>query len=104
MPAFLVLLPLTLSNLLVGLLLVSNPQTTEYVRYISDISFNAIDMRFGLQVAVHLLAYAAMCFALVATVHTVSSRLSAERHPLLRQFQALVEIAFVALPSALLAG
>lgn len=104
MPAFLILLPLALTSLLIGTLIASSPQTREYVQFIADMSVDpAVRTRLALQIIVHLVAYAVLCFVLVATVHTVSPPLSLERHTLLRRFQFLLELIFVVLPSALLA-
>ena len=43
-----------------------------------------------------------LCFVLVPTVHRVSIPLPPERRKLLRSFQSLLEVLFVALPSLLL--
>lgn len=103
MPAFLILLPLALTSLLIGTLIASSPQAREYVQFLADASIDPQSgPRLALQVVVHLIAYVVLCFVLIATVHTVSEPLSLERHKLLRRFQFLLEVIFVALPSALL--
>ena len=103
MPAFLILLPLTLTSLLIGVLIALSPQAREYVQFIADVSgTSAATPRLALQIAMHVVAYAMLCFVLVATVHTVSTPLPPERRKLLRSFQSLLEVLFVALPSLLL--
>ncbi|KAB2919235.1 MAG: hypothetical protein F9K29_06365 [Hyphomicrobiaceae bacterium] len=102
MSGFLVLLPLALVSFAIGFFVASSPQIADYVAYVTDLSRPANYQSISLQVAAHVVAYAIMCFILVATVRTVSRPLPPERPAALRLVQLLLEIIFVAVPSGAL--
>ncbi len=102
MSGFLVLLPLALVSFAIGFFVASSPQIADYVAYISNLSRPADYRSASSQIAAHLVAYAIMCFILVATVRTVSRPLPPERPAALRHIQLLLEIIFVAVPSGAL--
>jgi hypothetical protein len=109
MYGFLILLPLTLISLLIGWLIAASTQVAEYVAYITDISRQDVltqqiwaDRRIWMQIGSHVAGYAVLCFTLIATVRTISAPLPADRPAGLRYFQLLLEVVFVAVPSAVL--
>ena len=103
MYSFLVLLPLTLISAAVGALIIFSPQVAEYVTYISTLDQQQREGgRLPLQIAAHILAYAIVCFVLVATARTVSTPVSRERAAVLCRIQVVMEAIFVAVPSVIL--
>jgi hypothetical protein len=109
MYGFLVLLPLTLISLGIGWLIGASPQVKDYIEYAIDFPDQAallkqiwVDKRLWAQVAGHVLAYAVLCFVLIATVRTISAPLPPDRPAGLRNFQLLLEVVFVSLPSTVL--
>ena len=111
MYGFLVLLPLTLISVVIGFLLLSSPQLSDYVDFITQVNlpegktkweFYAGSRKFWELTASHFIAYAAMCFVVTATVRTVSNPLPPERSGPLRSFQLLLEATFVSIPSSVL--
>src|SRR5262245_50936343 len=105
MYGFLILLPLTLISLFIGFLIASSPQLADYVVHISDIvreqSLEAT-ARSAVIIGSHVVAYAVLCFVLVATVRTVSAPLPSDRPTALKVLQVLLEAVFVAVPSIVL--
>jgi hypothetical protein len=109
MYGFLVLLPLTLISLGIGWFISSSPQVADYIQYATDIPNQTarvhevwVNQRLWAQMAAHVLAYAVLCFALVATVRTISAPLPADRPAGLRRFQLFLELVFVSLPSTVM--
>src|SRR5215470_1057159 len=110
MYGFLILLPLTLISLLIGFLVATSTQVADYIAYISHradpkpLLLNEIwsNQRVLALIGAHVIAYAVVCFAAVATVRTVSAPLPADRARVVRFFQVLLEIVFVAVPSSVL--
>ena len=109
MYGFLILLPLTLISLAIGWLIASSPQVADYVEYATDITGHTAlitdawaNKRLWVQIGSHLLAYAVVCFVLMATVRTISAPLPADRPAGLQFFQLFLEVVFVALPSTVL--
>lgn len=111
MYGFLVLLPLTLVSVVIGILLLSSPQLSDYVDFVTQVNlpegqtkweFYAHSRKFWSLTASHLVVYVAMCFVLVATVRTVSNPLPDERSGSVRAFQMLLEATFVSIPSSVL--
>jgi hypothetical protein len=109
MYGFLILLPLTLISLLIGSLIATSTQVADYVAYITDISREEGPARqiwaerlVWMQIASHMAAYAVLCFALIATVRTISAPLPSDRPAASRLFQLLLEVVFVAVPSMVL--
>jgi magnesium-transporting ATPase (P-type) len=96
MYGFLILLPLTLISLLIGSLIAASTQVADYVAYITDISRQDgptqqiwADRRIWMQIASHVAGYAVLCFALIATVRTISAPLPPDRPAGLRFFQLM---------------
>ena len=109
MYGFLVLLPLTLISLGIGWLIAASPQVKDYIEYATDIPDQAallkqiwIDKRLWAQVAGHVLAYAVLCFVLVATVRTISAPLPPDHSVFKRRGQLFLEVLFVSLPSTVM--
>lgn len=111
MLGFLILLPMTMISLVIGLLVLTSPQLSDYVDFLTqlDIPDNKTqwqhfqsDWRYWALMASHFVAYIALCFAAIATVRTVSVPLSEERPSWLRAFQAFLEVVFVTIPSSVL--
>jgi len=109
MYGFLVLLPLTVISLVIGWLIAGSPQIADYVEYVTDLPKQAADLsaiwadkRLLAQIAAHVLAYAVLCFVVMATVRTISAPLPHDRPAALRRLQLCLEILFVSLPSAVL--
>jgi hypothetical protein len=109
MYGFLILLPMTLISLLISGLIATRPQVDEYVGYIANVArVDALswqllaDKRVWILIASHVATYAILCFALMATVRTISAPLPADRHIGLRFFQRVLEVVFVAVPSVAL--
>lgn len=109
MYGFLILLPLTLISLLIGVLTATSTQVADYVGYITDVAQEEgvgrqlpTEPLVWMQIAAHVTAYAVLCFTLVATVRTISTPLPPDRSAATRLFQLLLEVIFVAVPSAVL--
>ena len=109
MYGFLILLPLTLISAVIGWLIGTSAQVAEYVTYITDISAipdvykEALNnQRVWMRAGAHVVAYFILCFTLVATVRTISAPLPADRPLLLRTFQLILEMIFVAVPTLVL--
>jgi hypothetical protein len=111
MYGFLILLPLTLFSIVVGLLLLTSPQLSDYVDFITQINLKQgqtkwdyllEDQRRWALTGAHFVAYLALCFAAVATVRTVSAPIPPEKSSALRAFQSLLEATFVSIPSTVL--
>jgi hypothetical protein len=109
MYGFLILLPLTLISLLIGSLIASSTQVVDYVAYVTALPGQKTLSReilanklVWVQIGSHLLAYVIISFAAIATVRTISAPLPSDRPVGLRFFQVLLEIVFVAVPSAVL--
>jgi len=110
MYGFLILLPLTLISVLIGFLVATSTQVADYIVYISHradpkpLLLNEIwsNQRVLALIGAHVIAYAVVCFTAVATVRTVSAPLPADRARVVRFFQVLLEIVFVAVPSSVL--
>src|SRR5215475_15938756 len=82
MYGFLVLLPLTLIGVAVGWFIGSSPQVADYIEYATDVPDQTKriqemwanrEYRLWAQITAHVVAYAVLCFSLVATVRTISA-------------------------------
>jgi hypothetical protein len=109
MYGFLILLPLTLISAVIGWLIGTSAQVGEYVTYITDISAipdvykEALNnQRVWMRIGAHVVAYVILSFTLVATVRTISAPLPSDRPALLRVFQLILEMIFVAVPTLVL--
>ncbi len=109
MYGFLILLPLTLISAVIGWLIAESVQVADYVTYITDVSGipdvykEAItNQRVWMRIGAHFVAYTILCFTLVATVRTISAPLPEDRPGILRSFQLLLELIFVAVPTLVL--
>lgn len=109
MYGFLILLPLTLISAVVGWLIGTSAQVADYVTYITDISaipdvYKEVlnNQRVWMRIGAHVVAYIILSFTLVATVRTISAPLPSDRPLLLRAFQLILEMIFVAVPTLVL--
>jgi len=106
MYGFLILLPLTIISVLIGYFIAASPQVGDYAEYLGDFanqekSLEALRANkfVWAQLASHLLAYIILCFAVIATVRTISAPLPSDRPSGLRFFQLFLEVVFVSLPT-----
>jgi hypothetical protein len=106
MYGFLILLPLTIISVLIGYFIAGSPQVADYAEYLTDFanqdnSLQALRTNTFVwaQLASHVLAYVILCFAVIATVRTISAPLPSDRPAALRFFQIFLEVVFVSLPS-----
>lgn len=97
MYSFLVLLPLTLISAALGGILIFSPQVRDYMEYLRSLDGDGTQL--SVQLAVHVVAYAIACFALVVTTRTVSAPVSSDRPDVLCRLQKTLEAIFVAVPS-----
>lgn len=111
MLSFLVLLPMTMISIVIGLLVLTSPQLSDYVDFLTQLDIPAdktqwqyfqSDWRYWTLMASHFVAYFALCFAAIATVRTVSIPLAEERPAWLRAVQVFLEVVFVTIPSSVL--
>ena len=111
MLGFLVLLPITMISIVIGLLVLTSPQLSDYVDFLTQLDipddktqwhYFQSDWRYWALMASHFVAYFALCFAAIATVRTVSVPLSDEKPSWLRAVQVFLEVVFVTIPSSVL--